>query len=197
MNKRFFALITILIAMVAILVGIYTTGALSPKTDFDTKFMSGTIYGDAVLNKNHNRHCEWWVNYEDTTNKISYSFLILKDGTFLMDVFKFSGFQQMESKTYNNIEWDIYFLKTAKTSNFHNNENSTIFESPIFYYNYVCTTSQNGTDYFIFLYSNKVTGSESLNSDLFSNYVDPLIESINLKNVDYPPTFQELYKSAY
>ena len=197
MNKKFFALMTILIAMVAILVGLYESGVFSPKTDFDTKFISGTIYGDAVINKNHSKHGPWWTNYIDRSNNITYSFLILKNGSFLMDVFLFSGFQKVESKSYNNITWEIYFLKTLRTSKIPTNENSTISESPIIYYNYVCTANQNGADYFIFLFSPKVTGSELLTSDLFKNYVDPLLQSIQLKNVEYPPTFQEVYKSIH
>lgn len=197
MNKKFFALMTILIAIVAVLVGLYAEGVLTPKTDFNTKFMSGTIYGDAVLNKNYDKNNNWSVNYEDSTNNISYTFLIVKNGTFLMDVFKFSGFQKVESKSYNNVTWDVYFLKTSRSSNITNYENSTISRSPIFYYNYVCTTNQNGADYFIFLFSPKVTGSISLNSDLFSNYVEPLLKSVKIKNVEYIPSIQELFKSTY
>jgi len=195
MNKRFFALMTILIAIIAVLVGLYASGVFLPKTDFDTKFISGTIYGDAILNKNYNRYNNWSVNYIDKSNNISYTFLIVKDGTFLMDVFKFSGFQKVESKSYNNVEWNVYFLKTLRSSNVPD-ENSNISDSPIFYYNYLCTTNQNGTDYFILLLSPKVTGSTSLNSDLFSNHVKPLLETIELKNIDYVPTVQELLKST-
>jgi hypothetical protein len=112
-----------------------------------------------------------------------------------MDVFKFSGFQKMESKSYNNVKWDIYFLKTSRSYNVPN-ENSTFSESPIFYYNYVCTTNQNGVDYFIFLFSPKIIGSTSLNSDLFSNHVKPLLETVKIKEGDYVPTVQEIFKST-
>lgn len=197
MNKKFFALMTILITIVAVLVGLYVSGIFSPKTNFDTQFMSGTIYGDAVLNKNYDRYNNWSVNYIDKTNNISYTFLIVKNGTFLMDVFKFSGFEKVESKSYNNIKWDVYFLKTSRSSNISNNGNSIFSGSTISYYNYVCTANHNGADYFIFLFSPKVTGSKSLNSVLFSDYVEPLLGSIKLKNIDYIPSVRELFKSTY
>ena len=197
MNKRFFALMTILIAIIAVLIGLYSSDIFTIKTDFDTQFISGTIYGDAVLDKNYNKYNNLSVNYKDMTNNISYTFIIVKNGTFLMDVFKFSGFQKMESKYYNNVKWDTYFLKTSKPSNIPNNENPTISRSPIFYYNYVCTANQNGADYFIIIYSPRVTGSTSSNSDLFNHYVRPMLENIKVKNVYYVPTVQEVFKTTY
>ena len=197
MNKRFFALMTILIAIIAVLVGLYSSDIFTIKTDFDTQFISGTIYGDAVLDKNYNKYNNLSVNYKDIANNISYTFIIVKNGTFLMDVFKFSGFQKMESKYYNNVKWDTYFLKTSKPSNIPNNENPTISRSPIFYYNYVCTANQNGADYFILIYSPRVTGSTSSNSDLFNHYVRPMLENIKVKNVYYVPTVQEVFKTTY
>ena len=195
MNKRFFALMTILIAIIAVLVGLYASGIFMPKTDFDTKFISGTIYGDATLNKDYNRYNNWSVNYIDKTDNISYIFIIVKDGTFLMDIFKFSGFQKVESKLYNDVKWDVYFLKTSKSSNIPD-ENSNSYQPPIFYYNYVCTTNQNGANYFILLSSPKVIGSTSLNSDLFNNHLIPLLETIEVKNIEHVPTVQDVLKST-
>jgi len=197
MNKKFFALMTILIAMVAILLGLYTSGMFLQKTEFDTKFMSGTIPGDAVLNKNHPKHGTWWVNYEDKSNNISYTFLVLKNGTFLKDVFKYSGFQKVGTAKYNDVKWNIYFLKSKRSSNFTNNKNLTFSDTHIFYYNYLCTAHKNGTDYFIFIFSPKVIGSNSNSSDLYSNYLDPLLKTVKVKKVDYPPTFQEVFKSSH
>ncbi|MCL2115226.1 MAG: hypothetical protein FWH29_03285 [Methanobrevibacter sp.] len=197
MNKKFFALITILIAMLSILVGLYESAVSVPKTDFDTNFMSGTIYGDAILNKSHDKNNNWWVSYEDQTNNISYKLFILKNSTLLMEIFKYSGFQKVESKTYNTVTWDIYFLKTQISSEDISAENSTIFGLPNFFYFYLCTTNQNGVDYFIFLFSPKSTGaSNPLNSDLYGNHVEPLLKTIKIKNVDYSPSFQELFKTT-
>ena len=196
MNKKFFALMTILIGMVSILVGLYSVGVFSVETDFDTEFMSGTIHGEAFLNTNHPRYSPWWVNYEDKSNNINYTFLVLKNGTFLKDVFKFSGFQKIGSQKNNGVKWNIYYLKSKRSSHVPNNENSSISESQIFYYNYLCTARKNGTDYFIFVYSSKIKGSDSNNSDLYSNYLNPLLKTVKVKKVDDPPTFQEVYKTS-
>lgn len=196
MSKKFLALITILLTMVAVFIGIYSTGVFSSNTDFNTKFISGTIHGNATLVESPNNSYNWSLRYNDKTNNISYAFFAIKDGNFFINFFKSAGFEKIESKTFNGTKWDIYFLKTPLFFDSQRN-NIAIFSvtNSSFYYNYYCVSHKNGAAYFAIIGSNKVRGDNSLNSDLFEDFVEPLLNTIKLKNSDNIPTTQDLRMS--
>ncbi|MDR2967243.1 MAG: hypothetical protein LBU74_04785 [Methanobacteriaceae archaeon] len=181
MDKKILAIIIVVVAILAIVTSVLVLDVFTPKADFENKFMTGTLYGLYYIEENATNTTGWEDAYIDSTNNITYDFLAIKNSTFLIDMLKHFGMKKISSENYNGQNWDIYFL------NF--NDMPDLFKS--YDSGYLLVTTKNDVDYIVMVSSFKVTSDTSLDSELFTSYINPLMKTITLKNAYNAP---EIYK---
>jgi len=181
MDKKILLIIIAVIAVVAIGVGAISLAIFGQTTEVDTKFLSGTIKGGAVENNTNITLPGWEVNYDDTMNGIRYEFLMTSTLNFTKDMFiNALGAKKIATEEYNGVKWEIYYLDSDAYKKLFNNR--TMNQS-----GYICFASGKNGDYGVSIGSENVNSDNSLNSDLFKNYVEPLLKSITLKDPDNAP----------
>ena len=87
------------------------------------------------------------------------------------------GAKKIAPQTYNGIEWDIYVITPPVYEKIVNHS----------YYGYLCVASGKTGDYFIEVSSFRLEADEALESELFTKYTKPLLESIEFKDPENPP----------
>ena len=205
MNKK----MIILAASIAVLI-IASVGAVSafelfgidffggPTTDFDNKFMSGTLTGDVVQNeiKDNNTVSKGWTDsYEDKANNITYNMSCVKDGDFITDVYQLQGLGQPEIRNYNDQPWKIFYSQAVPDSNVTDNKTSEDSNKTNNTINvYICEADINGTAYTINVisYDNKTECDGSMFCPLYKKHVEPLVESIKFKDAKKAPKMADV-----
>lgn len=191
MNKKILIIIIVVILAVIVAVGAFALGAFGQTTQVDSKFISGTISGVAVENDSNipSGMGGWAVGYNDTENNVSYAFAMVDSFNFTKEMFIHAGLKKIATKEYNGVNWDIYPVD-PKSNPILNGSSS----------GYMMFASGKTGEYVIAVSSNTVNSDSSLNSDLFTNYVEPLLSSITLKDPQNPPKeyqFMNVTESDY
>jgi len=194
MNKKILLAIIAIVAVIAIGVSAFSLGVFGQTTEVNTKFLSGTIQGEAIKNNTNVSIPGWVTNYNDTENGIEYSFMMLDTFNFTKGLIVHgAGVKKIATEEYNNIKWDIYYLD----ANIANNKSKSSFNSSddLNASGYFCFASGKNGDYGILVMgSENISSDSSLNSDLFKNYIEPLLKSTTLKDPKNPP---KEYQFAY
>lgn len=122
----------------------------------------------------------------DSLNMTIYSFIHM------------TGVKKIDIKEYNGNKWEIYYLDADSAYNISKtNAEFTLNQS-----GYLCVASGENGYYGITISSNNKNASSdnSLNSELFKNYVEPLLKSLTLKDPKNPPKeyqFLNMTKKEY
>ncbi|RBQ23516.1 hypothetical protein ALNOE001_08680 [Candidatus Methanobinarius endosymbioticus] len=88
------------------------------------------------------------------------------------------GAEKITTKEYNGVNWEIYYLKSG---NFNLNYNIDPV-TPQFQSGYFCFASGKNGDYVIGIKSGLLIQNNSVDSELFKDYVEPFLNNITLKD---------------
>jgi len=177
MKKKILILVVAIILFVVISGGILCSGVFEQTTEIDNKFLTGTIQGKA----NENREVlspELGAAYDDFANTNRYVFGMADSLLFYSEFFEKMGAKKITPQTYNGIVWNIYVISPPVYKEIFN-------ESA---YGYLCVASGKNGDYFIEVSSLMLNADETLQSELFIRYTKPLLESIEFKDPENPPS---------
>lgn len=175
-----------IIAIIAILgVSLVALATYSPTTEFDTGFMKGEMAGTVDQSGNSSLG-KGMVEYNDTDNGIRYLFGVYKNLNFTLEMGENIGLKKISTQTYNDVKWDIYYAGPEFGVAIDNNT----------YSGYLCIGHGKDAIYYAEISSYNVKPDETLNSELFEDYVKPLLESLTLTDPQDPPEEYEFYNMS-
>jgi hypothetical protein len=188
MNNITLLALIIVIATVSIFgVSIFNLGVFEETTPFKTKFIDGVIQGQAIEHPNSGTYevQNYSTYYLDYSNGIIYYFEIMKllnqkHSLFFENYDKWMGSKKVSDYEYNGTRWEVYYWDTKSNSKFYNE--TTNFSG------YFITADKDGNSYNIVVESDMISSNDSIDSELFQNYVKPLIESLNFKKISNVPS---------
>lgn len=180
MEKKSKIIIAIVVIIVIIL-GIFacTTFLNKEVTPFDNNFMSGKFTGSNVVLDTAGGNDSFGQIYHDNTNKIEYSLQTADSFNFTIGKYLVQGATGPEYRNINGVEWAIYYASA------YNNESS----NPL--HVYFCAATVDNQSYLITVVSDNSTGIQcdgTTYCDLYTQYVEPLLASTQLKHCENVPT---------
>ena len=181
MKNKILLFVIVIIIVVAFGVGIFVSGFFEQTTKVDNKFLTGTIQEIAYENSEV-IPLELGTVY-DSKKSNRYVFGMADSLKLFSEYYENMGAKKIPPQTYNGIEWNIYVITPPLYKELFN-------ESA---YGYLCVASGKNGDYFVEVSSLTLIADESLQSDLFTKYTKPLLESIEFKDPENPPKeYQQL-----
>jgi hypothetical protein len=193
MDKKM--IIAIIVGLLLIIsVAAFSLGAFGQTTEVDNTFIKGTISGVAVEEESSLGILpDWAVFYADNNNAIGYDFAMFDSLEFMKgSLINVGGLEKVATEEYNGVKWDIYYLDLDLLDNASDDIISSFFDSS----GYVCFASGKNGDYIILVNSPTVSSDNSTDSDLFKNYLEPLLKSITLKDPQNAPKEYELLNTT-
>jgi hypothetical protein len=187
-NKNIIIIAVAVIVIVAIVGVIFATGMLNGKekmqtTPFKTDFMEGSFSGNVSL---ENDTQKFMHSYEDKQHGITYNISTVDNSTALMEIYGIQGVTNPDQRTLNGNEWNIYFTQAVPGNN-TNSTNETM--------NIVICQSQSEKQgyliYAIFGSDSDVNSTGKMYSEAYTDYIQPLLKSISLKESNDVPAINE------
>jgi len=170
-----------IIFFVAMATIILSSGVFEQTTEVDHKFLKGTI--PAVAIENHEVIPRELGTAYDSEKTVRYVFGMADSLNFYSKEAEEIGAKKLAPQTINGVEWNIYFLTPRVYKKLYN----------VSAYGYICVASGKTGDYFIDVSSQSLIADESLQSELFTKYTKPFLESIEFKDPEDPPKeYQQL-----
>jgi len=178
--KKKSLLLVMTIIIIAISASIFSLTVFNQTTEVNTVFISGTIPETTYKNP-ENLLAEWMTAY-DSKNTNRYIFAMADSLKLFSEKFEIRGAKKIATQTYNGIEWNIYVITPTVYKNMFDESG----------YGYLCVASGKNGDYYIEVSSLILEADEALQSDLFTKYTKPLLESIEFKDPENPPKEYQL-----
>ena len=190
METKNIIIIAVAIVIIAI-VGVFATGMLNNNnnanatdtTPFETEFMEGSFAGKVKLADDKEKFMH---SYEDKENKITYNISTVDDSDALMDIYYLQGVMNPETRTFNGNEWNIYFSQAVEG----NDTNSDADPMNII----ICQSQQKKQGYLIYMIidaDSKVNATLNTYGQSYTDFVEPLLKSITLKESKNVPKIYE------
>ena len=190
METKNIIIIAVAIVIIAI-VGVFATGMLNNNnnanaadtTPFETEFMEGSFAGKVKLVDDKEKFMH---SYEDKENKITYNISTVDDSNALMDIYYLQGVMNPETRTFNGNEWNIYFSQAVEG----NDTNSDADPMNII----ICQSQQKKQGYLIYMIidaDSKVNATLNTYGQSYTDFVEPLLKSITLKESKNVPKIYE------
>ncbi len=189
MEKKNMIIIGVVVVIIAALAVVFATGALTgngPTTAFTTDFMAGSFSGD-VAKADTNE--SFVASYTDNEHNITYNLTTLDNSSALMEIYKFQGVVGPEQRSYNGNDWNIYFGEAMpvvdNSTNVSSNQSMGII---------ICESQQESQGYVIYAIFgdlNKVNFTLNTFGDAYTNYIEPLLKTISLKQSGDVPSVNE------
>jgi Tfp pilus assembly protein PilE len=190
-NKNIIIIAVAIIAIIAIVGVIFATGMLNgdgktaatATTPFKTEFMEGAFVGNVSLENDDEKFMH---SYKDKENKITYNISTVDDSEALMDIYYLQGVMNPEKRTFNGNEWNIYFTQAVE-GNDTANENNTMNII-------ICQSQGEKQGYLIYMIidaKSKVNATLNTYGESYTKFVEPLLESITLKESKHVPKIYE------
>lgn len=190
METKNIIIIAVAIVIIAI-VGVFATGMLNSNnnanaadtTPFETEFMEGSFAGKVKLADDKEKFMH---SYEDKENKITYNISTVDDSNALMDIYYLQGVMNPETRTFNGNEWNIYFSQAVEG----NDTNSDADPMNII----ICQSQQKKQGYLIYMIidaDSKVNATLNTYGQSYTDFVEPLLKSITLKESKNVPKIYE------
>ena len=187
-DKNKIIILVAVIAVIAIAGILFATGMLNGNnnqmtTQFKTDFMEGSFVGNVSL---ENDTQKFMHSYEDKNHHITYNISTVDNSSELMEIYQFQGVPNPEERTFNGIDWNIYFTQAIPgndTSDTSNAMNIVICESQ--------GEKQGYLIYAIFDAKSDINSTNNIFSDGYINYIEPLLKSITLKESKDVPKINE------
>ena len=190
METKNIIIIAVAIVIIAI-VGVFATGMLNSNnnanaadtTPFETEFMEGSFAGKVKLVDDKEKFMH---SYEDKENKITYNISTVDDSDALMDIYYLQGVMNPETRTFNGNEWNNYFSQAVEG----NDTNSDADPMNII----ICQSQQKKQGYLIYMIidaDSKVNATLNTYGQSYTDFVEPLLKSITLKESKNVPKIYE------
>lgn len=190
-KKKFIIIIMIIIVIVVIIGAIFTSGFLNTSiektTPFDNDFASGNFVGNVKILNNTS---QWSAAYSDTENHIDYNMSTCKNASLIVDIYTIQGMQGPEHRIFNDQKWDIYNAQGMQTigNNTNSSENQTLNV-------FMCVADRGEQSYIIYIIFNNNTSINTTGgvySQAYNEYIEPLLDSITLKENANAPTIYDV-----
>lgn len=189
METKNIIIIAVVIVIIAI-VGVFATGMLNNNdnknvetTPFETEFMEGSFVGKVKLVDDKEKFMH---SYEDKENKITYNISTVDDSKALMDIYYVQGVMNPEQRTINGNDWNIYFTQAVE-GNDTNASNKTMNIV-------ICQSQGEKQGYLIYMIidaDSKVNATLNTYGESYTDFVEPLLKSITLKESKNVPKIYE------
>lgn len=191
-NKNIIIIAVAIIAIVAIVGVIFATGIFNndnstnnaETTPFDTEFMKGSFSGKVKLVDDKEKFMH---SYKDKENKITYNISTVDDSDALMDIYYLQGVTNPEQRTINGNEWNIYFTQAVPGDSAEANESETMNIV-------ICQSQGEKQGYLIYMIidaDSKVNATLNTYGQSYTDFVEPLLKSITLKESKNVPKIYE------
>ena len=191
METKNILIIAVVVVIIAILGVVFATGMLNGNNDngtgettpFKTEFMEGTFSGKVKLVDDKEKFMH---SYRDKANKITYNISTVDDSDALMDIYYLQGVMNPEKRTFNGNEWNIYFTQAVEG----NDSNSDDDPMNII----ICQSQQKKQGYLIYMIidaDSKVNATLNTYGESYTDFVEPLLNSITLKESKNVPKIYE------
>ena len=125
-------------------------------------------------------------SYKDKKNKITYNISTVDDSEAMMDIYYLQGVMNPEKRTFNGNEWNIYFTQAVEG----NDSNSDDDPMNII----ICQSQQKKQGYLIYMIidaDSKVNATLNTYGESYTDFVEPLLNSITLKESKNVPKIYE------
>ncbi|WP_295601441.1 hypothetical protein [uncultured Methanobrevibacter sp.] len=191
METKNILIIAVVVVIIAILGVVFATGMLNGNNDngngettpFKTEFMEGTFSGKVKLVDDKEKFMH---SYKDKKNKITYNISTVDDSEAMMDIYYLQGVMNPEKRTFNGNEWNIYFTQAVEG----NDSNSDDDPMNII----ICQSQQKKQGYLIYMIidaDSKVNATLNTYGESYTDFVEPLLNSITLKESKNVPKIYE------
>ena len=190
MENKNFIIIAVVVVIIAILGVVFATGMLNNNdgnkitqtTPFKTDFMEGSFAGKVDLVNDSEKFMH---SYEDKENKITYNISTVDDSNALMDIYYIQGVMNPEKRNFNGQDWNIYFTQAVQG----NDTNSTDTMNIV-----ICQAQGEKQGYLIYMIidsKSKVNATQNTYGESYTNFVEPLLKSLTLKESKNVPKINE------
>ena len=189
MEKKNMIIIGVVVVIIAILAVVFATGALNnngPTTAFTTDFMTGSFTGNV---EKANTNESFMASYTDKQHNITYNLTTLDNSSALMEIYRFQGVKGPDHRSYNGVDWNIYFGEAMpavnNTTNVSSNQSMGII---------ICQSQQQSQGYVIYaIFSdlNKVNFTLNTFGESYTKYIEPLLKTVSLKQTSNVPSVSQ------
>jgi len=190
METKNIIIIAVVVVIIAI-IGVFATGMLNNNNDtnatettpFETEFMDGSFSGKVKLVDDKEKFMH---SYKDKKNKITYNISTVDDSDSLMDIYYLQGVMNPEKRNYNGNDWNIYFSQAVEG----NDSNSDDDPMTII----ICQSQGEKQGYLIYMIidaDSKVNATLNTYGEAYTDFVEPLLNSITLKESKNVPKIYE------
>ena len=153
-------------------------------TPFEMDFMTGKFTGNVKLVNDKEKFMH---SYEDKQNSITYNISTVDNSTALMEIYELQGITNPDVRTFNGNDWNIYFTQAVPTNNTTNTDKPMNI--------IVCESQGQKQGYLIYMIidgNSKLNATGKMYSEAYKDYVEPLLNSITLKeSKNVPHVYEE------
>ncbi|MBQ8017419.1 MAG: hypothetical protein IJ258_04850 [Methanobrevibacter sp.] len=190
METKNIIIIAVAIVIIAV-IGVFATGILNndntnenmETTPFETEFMDGSFAGKVKLVDDKEKFMH---SYRDKANKITYNISTVDDSDALMDIYYLQGVMNPEKRNFNGNDWNIYFTQAVEGNDTEtSNETMNII---------ICQSQAEKQGYLIYMIidaDSKVNATLNTYGESYTDFVEPLLNSITLKESKNVPKIYE------
>ena len=194
METKNMIIIAVVVVIIAILGVVFATGMLNGDdnknvvtTPFKTDFMEGSFVGKVKLVNDDEKFMH---SYRDKNHSITYNISTVDDSESLMDIYELQGVTNPEERSFNGNDWNIYFTQAIPGNDTNSsNDNDTM--------NIIIAQSQGKKQgyliYMIIDSKSDVNSTMNTYGESYTDYMQPLLESITLKESDDVPKIYEQF----
>ncbi len=188
-DKYTIIILAAIVAVIAIVGFVFATGMLndnkiSQTSPLKTEFMEGSFSGNvSLVNKTEN----FMYSYGDKQHHITYNISTVDNSSALMEIYEIQGVTNPEKRSFNGVDWNIYFTQAVPG----NDTNSTNTMNII-----ICQHQGEKQGYLIYaIFDGKsdVNATTQMFSPAYKDYIEPLLNSITLKESKNVPKINEEY----
>ncbi len=188
MENKNIIIIAVIVVVVAVILGaVFTTGMFTKKdmatTSFETEFMEGQFTGNVKL---VNDSQKFMHSYEDKEHDVTYNISTVDNSTALMEIYEIQGVSNPEHRSFNGNDWNIYFTQAVPgDENASDNNTMNII---------ICQSQGEKQGYLIYMIigaKSDINATMNTFGESYTDYVQPLLESITLKESSDVPKINE------
>lgn len=188
-TKNIIIIAVVIIAIIAIAGVLLTTDVFKQNDDrnttsFKTEFMEGVFTGNVKLVNDSEKFMH---SYRDKQHHITYNISTVDNSSALMEIYELQGVTNPEERSFNGNDWNIYFTQAIPGNDTDGKENETMNII-------ICESQAKKQGYLIYIiFDAKSDVNSTLNTfgESYTEYTQPLLESITLKNSKNVPAINE------